>query len=360
MTEEDRERMLVEARAWYDKAAADGIDALFEARQDRCPWCRSSNLRLRLRTREHIQLKPGRFSLDECRSCGHVFQNPRLNAAGLDYYYRDFYDGLGAEIAETMFALGGEGNRIRARAVAAHTTPGTWLDIGTGHGHFRLHAKEVLPDTVFDGLDMGEGVTVAAQTGRVRTGHRGMFPDLAPSLGSYDVVSMHHYLEHTRDPRIELDALAAVVKPGGYAEIEMPDVFSAYGRALPQLVGALVPAATPTLPAGGEPAERIDRTRFPHRQHRTRRRARTGGSHLRADLPDHTTRPRPAPAVGPGTHGDLGQAAARAGLEPAVPAHREGGQQGRRAAETAAAQAGPDQHLSHRGPQGSVMRRTGA
>ncbi len=57
-----------------------------------------------------------------------------------------------------------------------------------------------------------------------------MFPELAPTLGTYDVVSMHHYLEHTRDPRVELDALAAVVKPGGYAEIEMPDVFSAYGR----------------------------------------------------------------------------------------------------------------------------------
>lgn len=226
----DREQMLADARAWYDKAAADGLDAFFEPRTDRCPWCRSTNLRLRLRSREHIQLKPGRFTLDECRSCGHVFQNPRLNAAGLDYYYRDFYDGLGAEVAETMFALGGEGNRIRARAVAQHTTPRTWLDIGTGHGHFCLHAKEILPDTVFDGLDMGDGVAAAEAAGRVRTGYRGMFPELAPSLGTYDVVSMHHYLEHTLDPRVELDALASVVAPGGYAEIEMPNVFSAYGR----------------------------------------------------------------------------------------------------------------------------------
>lgn len=227
----DREQLLAEARAWYDKAAADGLDAFFEPRVDRCPWCRSTNLRLRLRTREHIQLKPGMFTIDECRSCGHVFQNPRLSPAGLDFYYRDFYDGLGAEVAEAMFAMGGEANRIRARSVAKHTTPRTWLDVGTGHGHFCLHAKKVLTDTVFDGLDMGEGVAAAEAAGRVRTGHRGMFPDLAPGLGSYDVVSMHHYLEHTLDPRVELDALASVVTPGGYAEIEMPNVFSPYGRA---------------------------------------------------------------------------------------------------------------------------------
>ncbi len=170
MTAADREQMLVEARDWYAKATADGLDAFFEPKLDRCPWCRSSNLRRRLRSKELIQLKPGTFTLDECLACGHVFQNPRLNPAGLDYYYRDFYDGLGAEIAETMFALGGEANRIRADAVAKHATPGTWLDVGTGHGHFCLHAKEVLPDTVFDGLDMGDGIVAAEAAGRVRTG----------------------------------------------------------------------------------------------------------------------------------------------------------------------------------------------
>ncbi|MGQ0843262.1 MAG: class I SAM-dependent methyltransferase [Sporichthyaceae bacterium] len=226
------EEQLAEAREWYTKALEGGLDSFFEPRQSSCPWCRSTDLKQRLRSRELIQLKPGEFTIDQCRRCGHAFQNPRLNLAGLDFYYRDFYDGLGADIAEAMFAMGGEANRIRARSVSAHTNPESWLDVGTGHGHFPLHAKEVLPDTVFDGLDLSAGVTQAQELGRIRVGHRGLFPELAPSMPQYDVVSMHHYLEHTRDPREELDALAAVVKPGGYAEIEMPDVFSAYGRAL--------------------------------------------------------------------------------------------------------------------------------
>jgi SAM-dependent methyltransferase len=222
------------ARAWYDAAMpTGGPAALLEPRRDTCPWCESPALRVRLHSRDLIQRKPGRFTVEQCLSCGHAFQNPRLSLAGLDYYYRDFYDGLGAEVAENVFALGAEDNRNRARAVLRHTRPDTWLDVGTGHGHFPYYAAEILPETVFDGLDLSAGVDEAVRHGRIRTGHRGLFPDLAPSIaGAYDVVSMHHYLEHTRDPRAELDALALVVRDGGYAEIEMPDVSSRLGRIL--------------------------------------------------------------------------------------------------------------------------------
>jgi hypothetical protein len=49
---------------------------------------------------------------------------------------------------------------------------------------------------------------------------------------SYDVVSMHHYLEHTRDPRLELGAAAKVLEPGGYLMIEVPDAESPWSRRL--------------------------------------------------------------------------------------------------------------------------------
>jgi SAM-dependent methyltransferase len=66
-----------------------------------------------------------------------------------------------------------------------------------------------------------------------------MFPDLAPTLaGRYDVVSMHHYLEHTRDPEAELDAAATVLEPGGLLLVEMPDPESRLARVLGQWWGA--------------------------------------------------------------------------------------------------------------------------
>jgi SAM-dependent methyltransferase len=51
------------------------------------------------------------------------------------------------------------------------------------------------------------------------------------------VVSMHHYLEHTRDPAAELDAAATVLAPGGHLLIEVPDPECRYGRALGWLWG---------------------------------------------------------------------------------------------------------------------------
>jgi SAM-dependent methyltransferase len=60
-----------------------------------------------------------------------------------------------------------------------------------------------------------------------------MFPDMAPDLvGQYDVVSMFHYLEHAREPSVELDAAAAVLKPGGHLLIEVPDPEWPMGRVL--------------------------------------------------------------------------------------------------------------------------------
>ena len=86
------------------------------------------------------------------------FQNPRLNADGLEFYYRDFYDGLGEERLGNVFAGPHEDvPRPRGAAAAAAAAPAKWLDVGTGHGHFCEVARTVFPDTAFDGLDFTDG-----------------------------------------------------------------------------------------------------------------------------------------------------------------------------------------------------------
>jgi SAM-dependent methyltransferase len=86
---------------------------------------------------------------------------------------------------------------------------------------------------VIHGLDMTDAIDEADRRGWVDKAYRGLFPELAPDLaGQYDVVSMHHYLEHVRDPAAELDAAATVLEPGGHLEIEVPNPESAVGRRL--------------------------------------------------------------------------------------------------------------------------------
>ncbi|MER6355729.1 class I SAM-dependent methyltransferase [Streptomyces sp. NPDC001634] len=218
---------------------AQGTDRFQEPRREDCPWCGSKRLRTRLRTPDLVQHKPGTFAVDECRDCAHAFQNPRLTAEGLAFYHRDFHEGhQGLDgFAERLLAARGSTRRHRAaaRAMLPFPEPESWLDVGTGHGHFPEAAKEVHPYTSFDGLDPTRRVEKARAAGRIEEAHRGRLtdPEIIERLRSrYDVVSMFHHLEHTPDPRAELRAALTVLRPGGHLLIEVPDPDCAFGALL--------------------------------------------------------------------------------------------------------------------------------
>jgi SAM-dependent methyltransferase len=222
-------------RPEYERLAA-APEKLWEPRRDSCPVCEAKDLAVHLRVRDMLQHKPGRFTLERCRGCGHIFQNPRLSIAGLDFYYKDFYDGLGEAGMEMIFGFGDHSYRQRAKMMKAHAAPATWLDVGAGHGHFCASARDDLPDTRFDGLDLSESIDEAQRRGWIENKFRGLFPELAPGLaGRYEAVSMSHYLEHTLDPRAELAAARTVLAPGGHLLIEVPDPEFGFGKLLGRL-----------------------------------------------------------------------------------------------------------------------------
>ncbi|GGM51067.1 methyltransferase type 12 [Longimycelium tulufanense] len=228
-----RTQQVASLRLTYQIDLVDGVQRFFEARRNDCPWCGSTQLRVRLRTTDLLQHKPGRFVLEQCERCGHIFQNPRLTPDGLEFYYRDCYDGLGADLMEKAFSSQRKNYLSRAETVRPYTTPRNWLDVGTGHGHFCEAARSVFPNTVFDGLDFTDGVELGAEHGRIDHAYRGQLVELADELaGRYDLVSMFHYLEHTTEPTLELEAARKVVRPGGYLLIDLPDPECRYGRLL--------------------------------------------------------------------------------------------------------------------------------
>jgi SAM-dependent methyltransferase len=226
------------ARPYYQAEIAQGVERFLEPRRPDCPWCGSTDLSVRISTPDMLQHKPGVFTLEQCGACRHTFQNPRLTPEGLNFYYKDFYDGLGAQTWERTFSSMGDAYRARAQMVKAetvrrHVTPKAWLDVGCGYGHFAKDARPVLPSTRFDGLDFGSSVEEGLARGWLDAAYRGDFAERAAEFaGKYDVVSMHHYLEHTRDPKAELDTAAAVLDPGGYLLVEVPDPECVLGRLL--------------------------------------------------------------------------------------------------------------------------------
>lgn len=228
-----RELLLAEKRETYKELLAQGTDRFFEEKRCDCPICGSSALVRFISTRDRFQFKPGTFDVDRCQACEHIFQNPRLSIDGLEFYYKDFYDGLGEERLEGIFAHGNGPYLARANMVKGHSQPSRWLDVGGGHGHFCLLARDVFPQAAFDGLDLSSSVMEAEKKGWTNKSYRGLFPDLAEQISqtaNYDVISMSHYLEHTRDPAAEIAAAARILPEGGHLLIELPDPESRFGQ----------------------------------------------------------------------------------------------------------------------------------
>ncbi|HEX4621105.1 MAG TPA: class I SAM-dependent methyltransferase, partial [Myxococcaceae bacterium] len=228
----ERAAAVAALRPVYQAEIAQGTDRLIEPRSDRCYVCGGTRLAVEVRTEDLIQHKPGTFSLERCQDCGHLFQNPRLSLDGLSFYYRDFYDGLGGAWLETVFQAAQKDYQARAKAMPG-PAPRRWIDVGGGYGHFCNAARTVWPDTRFECLDMGSSVEEAVRRGWADAGHRGLLPELASSLaGQFDVVSMSHCMEHTRDPRTELAAARQVLAPGGTLLIDVPNPDCALRKAL--------------------------------------------------------------------------------------------------------------------------------
>jgi 2-polyprenyl-3-methyl-5-hydroxy-6-metoxy-1,4-benzoquinol methylase len=220
------------ARPLYRSMASDDAP-LFSPRRERCPLCGSAELRPHLTTTDLVQRKPGRFSLERCAGCELIFQNPPLSSRGLAYYYRDFYDGLNADVMDEVFTSTHRLYTSRIEALTLNgSAPRRWLDLGCGYGHFSLAAKRVLPATRFEGLDQSDSVEMAEKRGWIDRAWKMSSAELAAAGETFDLVSLFHYLEHTQDPAKEIALAAQLVAPGGRVVIEIPNPRCRLGRVL--------------------------------------------------------------------------------------------------------------------------------
>jgi SAM-dependent methyltransferase len=190
-----------------------------------CPLCGSTD-RTRFYQGEHLG-----FLLVYllCKTCGLVYQSPRMTEDQLrDFYvgqYRELYHGRAEPTPRDLYI-----QEQRAAHLAGIVCkgidfrPAYHLDIGCGSGALVQTMQEICgcrsegiePDAAYRPHAAGQGLIVYASLDEW----------LAESDAYPDLVTMSHVLEHLMDPVEYLSGLRQrAIKPRGYLLVEVPNLF---------------------------------------------------------------------------------------------------------------------------------------
>jgi SAM-dependent methyltransferase len=173
---------------------------------------------------------PLSYQLVACSNCGLQFVSPRLRAeAVLEGYAEGSDEAFVSQIRGRELTFGKCLDRITR---AWRGSPGRLLDIGTGSGAFLHVARE--RGWQVEGCEPNRWLCEWA------LGHYGLairpgtvFEQNYPSH-AYDVVSLWDVLEHTPDPKREIQEAGRLLKPGGLLVVNYPDI----GSWIARLMGA--------------------------------------------------------------------------------------------------------------------------
>lgn len=193
---------------------------------EKCPVCRSASIRLDYSaptTRAGID-DGRRWAVWRCAECSHGFMNPQPAWEELAPYYSSRYEaydpGHGSVQDDEHSAA-----RARAEGKLRHIPVPTGkrvLDVGCGGGFFLRVARKL--GAVVEGIE--PSVHGAEQTRRagIKVFHGTLEEYVAAgNAGPFDVITSNHVIEHVPDPVQTLSAMKALLAPGGYIWIAVPN-----------------------------------------------------------------------------------------------------------------------------------------
>jgi SAM-dependent methyltransferase len=167
------------------------------------------------------------FRIARCQSCGLSWRLDLPGPDELDVLYRSgFYvpaPPRGGRLARKLHLLS---SAVRLRALDG-IAPGRLLDVGSGKGAFLAAARDAGWETL--------GVEYAPEAAEAARAAFGVdvivenFLDVR-ELGTFDLVTMWHVLEHLTDPIGALARAADCLNPGGRLLVSVPNLESLQAR----------------------------------------------------------------------------------------------------------------------------------
>jgi len=186
-----------------------------------CPHC-GQNARVFLRaTTKEVKPEGETFLYHACPNCGLIFLRP-IPANLSDYYADDYYAYQTPTGVEQLADMLPYQENAKLELVQGYKANGRLLDVGAGYGGFVYRAKNA-------GYD-GSAIEMSPRCCAFLRDHVGVttYPSSDPAatlatLGSYDVITLWHVIEHLADPFAMIDAIADHLAPGGIMVIGAPN-----------------------------------------------------------------------------------------------------------------------------------------
>lgn len=185
-----------------------------------CPVCNGSDVHEYIQTNDYSTSKEN-FTVFECKSCTHLFTNPRVTEEKVGPYYDNPNYISHTDESTSFFGRVYQSLRdinlgFKNKYVDRVTSPGSLvLDYGCGTGQF----VERLSKSGYqvEGVEINEGA-------RAKASNFGKVSDSISEVSSgISTITMWHVMEHVYGPHDLLQEFKARLNPGGHVIIAVPN-----------------------------------------------------------------------------------------------------------------------------------------
>ncbi|MFH1102646.1 MAG: class I SAM-dependent methyltransferase [Pseudomonadota bacterium] len=172
-----------------------------------------------------VLLKRNPWIIFRCTNCGLGVLDPRPSKDELETlyekeYFQSQYD-TGVAPDSPQFYRWLDLLEHRHRFFKSKKRIGTLLDIGCGNGYFLALCRKKGYEV--KGIDVSKWAVQYATSILKLNVRRGEITDISFPEGTFDVITMFHSLEHTRNPSEALSQIKTWLKPDGILVIEVPN-----------------------------------------------------------------------------------------------------------------------------------------
>jgi SAM-dependent methyltransferase len=194
-----------------------------------CNRCGSGDEDEVFRGSDRLQRLPGIFRVVRCRPCGLLRQNPRPTAETIGAYYPETYEPYSPSLRDESNSLRRldrwYGMAKRRRLIEKHQATGRILDVGCATGNFLAEMKRTGRWQAV-GIEPNEPAALRARASNGLDVRTGRLADLEAPPASFDVVTLWNVVEHVHEPIDDLRRAVALLKPGGWLVLSLPNLDS--------------------------------------------------------------------------------------------------------------------------------------